>query len=892
MRLPTVWIAAAFATGIALASRSPGDWRYWLIATCAAILAAAVLVWRGRNAAAWVLALAAWIAVGGFAAGVERASVPADHVTRLIAAGKIDLTEPLRWQGTLRDDPLTLPWGRRYVIDLEEVEIGGAYRPIRGGLRANLYDGPEAAGAPPNLRAGDRVEVLMKAGPPRDFLDPGAFDLGGYLARQRVDLTGSLRSGELLQLVDRPPPNLFDRVARLRGDLLVRLDALFPGQQERAAVLRAMLLGDRSFVDSKVVAAFQTTAAYHVLVVAGLHVGALTIFFFWFCRRLRLPILATSLITIIVLAGYVGMVQDRPPILRAALMAGLYLCVRPLFRRVDLLNTVALAALILLIWRPSELSDSSFELSFLAAGVIAALALPWIERCTMPYRTGLRHLSDVTRDGAHPPKIIQFRMEMRAATSYLASRMPKRVALHANAFTIGPARAALRLFEIALLSLVIQWGMMPLLTEDFHRVSVAGPISNIPAVLLTGLIVPLGFMTLATSFLWMRAALLLAKVLSACTGALLASVEWFSRIPRVSYRIPGPPVLLLIVFFAALVALASAARTAAARRASRDGKRQMPPPIAMAEWAAAAALAGLTVLIAWYPFAPQLDRGKLGITVLDVGQGDSIFAEFPGKRTMLVDGGGLAGSEWVGGYRSGIDIGEEVVSPYLWSRGIKRIDVVALTHADHDHIDGLYTILQNFKVGQLWIGWNDPRPALARLLDEARSRGVPIVHVNAGEHFNFGDVRADVLWPPAGGVGDSPNNNCLVMRLSQGQSHFLLTGDIEQSAEQGMIADREPLASEFLKVPHHGSKTSSSAPFLASVNPRVAVISVGASNPFGHPAPMVVKRYSEDGIRLLRTDRDGAVTALANGTSLVIRAYAEQQSGAGSQSGTAHASLW
>jgi competence protein ComEC len=318
----------------------------------------------------------------------------------------------------------------------------------------------------------------------------------------------------------------------------------------------------------------------------------------------------------------------------------------------------------------------------------------------------------------------------------------------------------------------------------------------------------------------------------------------------------------------------------------------VPPPVAPTEWAPAFALAAFTVLVAWYPFAPNLHRGKLGVTVLDVGQGDSIFAEFPGGRTMLVDGGGLSGSEWVGGYRSGADVGEEVVSPYLWSRGLKRIDVVALSHADHDHIDGLYSVLQNFKVGELWVGWDDPRPAYARLLAEARSRGVRIIHVAQGEDFNFGAARADVLWPPAGGVGDSPNDNCVVLRLSQGPSHFLLTGDIERPAEEGLIASHQPLQSEFLKVPHHGSKTSSTAPFLAAVDPRVAVVSVGAENPFGHPAPSVVQRYEHDGVRLLRTDRDGAVTAIADGRTLLVSSYAEQQAHRFPQLASSRASFW
>lgn len=875
MKLPALWIVASFAVGIAAAARWPEPVKLLMGLAIAAILLGALLLWRSETHAAWALALVAWAALGAFAASVERAAVPANHVTRLISAGRLDTSAPLRWRGRLREDPLALPWGRRYEIDLEQVEAGGATILVRGGLRLNLYGGGHFEGAPRGFRAGDRVEALARARPPRNFLDPGAFDERGYLARQGIDLTGSLRSGELLQRVDRPPPTFAQRLARVRGALLGRLDALFPGEPQRAAVLRAMLLGDRSFVDAQVVTAFQKTAAYHVLVVAGLHVGALVGFFLWACRKLRFSVFATSAFTVLALAAYVGVVQDRPPILRAALMAALYLCARPLFRRIELLNTVALAALAILFFKPSSLLDSSFELSFVAAGVIAGLAVPWMERTSEPYLHGLRHVGDVTRDAQHPPKVAQFRIDLRAATIRVAARLPQWLSPRAGRLVAMPVRAGLRLWEIVLLSAVIQWGMMPLLAGDFHRVSLAGPVSNIPAVILTGIIVPLGFLALVATFAWARLASMLAKALGFCTGALLATVEWFSRLPRVSYRIPGPPMWLWVAFFTVFVALAAAARGAVARRAGRAARRQLSPPIAPLEWASAAALATLTVLVAAHPFRPDLARGRLEVSVLDVGQGDSIFTAFPGGRTMLIDGGGISGSEWVGGYRSGTDIGEEVVSPYLWSRGLKRLDVVVLTHADHDHLDGLYSVLENFPVRELWIGADDKKPEFERLLAEARSRGVTISHQFQGARFDWQGAEGNVLWPPRDAPEEkSPNNNSLVLRLSDGRVSFLLTGDIEKQTEEALVAGQAPLATDFLKVPHHGSKTSSTDAFLAAVAPRFAVVSVGESNAFGHPAREVVERYERDDIRLLRTDRDGAIAALTDGRNLSVRAYA------------------
>jgi predicted membrane metal-binding protein len=320
MKLPALWMQAAFAAGIGIAERWPGSPRLWMVAAAAAIvLGAALAGFTGAGFArrhfvtfARLCALTAWLALGGLARIVELAGIPSDHITRLITADKIDISVALRWRGRLREDPLALPWGERFEIDLEEVESGGVEMPVSGSLRVNLYSNARAVRPPSGLRASDRVEALVKARPPRDFLDPGAFDVQGFLARQKIDLIGSLRSGALLQLVDRPPPTFLQRLARARGTLLARIDSLFAEHPERGAILRAMLLGDGSFVDSSVVLAIQKTAAYHVPVVAGLHVGALVIFLFWIGRRLRLPVSAIGFLTVIALIAYVGIVQDRP----------------------------------------------------------------------------------------------------------------------------------------------------------------------------------------------------------------------------------------------------------------------------------------------------------------------------------------------------------------------------------------------------------------------------------------------------------------------------------------------------------------------------------------------------------------------------------------------------
>jgi competence protein ComEC len=635
---------------------------------------------------------------------------------------------------------------------------------------------------------------------------------------------------------------------------------MFAAAPEPAAIVKAMLLGDRSFVDHDAAETFQKTGVYHVLVISGLHVAALAGFVFFAGRLLRLRQTLQVVLTVAALVAFVAVVEDRPPIERAALMAGVFLFSRIWFRRTELLNAIAVAAVVILAARPSALSDPSFQLSFLAVTMIGALALPWTERTTVPLRRGLAHVDDVTRDASHAPRIAQLRLDIRAAVGWIAQWLPRKLSSAATAAVVWPLRAGLRLWEIVLVSTAIQFGMLPLMAIYFHRVTLVGPLANIPAPLLSGLIVPVGFLAMGAGLISEALGEVLGQITEILIGAMVASVEWMGEWRWGAYRVPEPSPWLVAVFLALTVGLAWACR--------RRG--------AWLQWAFATPLMVCAVLIAVHPFAPNIAADALEVNVLDVGQGDSIFVAFPDGRTMVVDGGGTYGASRVGGTRTGLDIGEQVVSPYLWSRGLQRIDAVALTHAHQDHIDGLDAILENFRVGELWIGREVETPGFRALLERAKRRGVRIVQKHRGEAFEWGGVTGIALWPEdTGPVAAGANNDSLVLRLEYGSTSVLLPGDIEKKVELEMIARGDPLDVDLLKVPHHGSRTSSSSEFLQAVTPQAAVMSFGENNPFNHPHPELLQRLRQTGARVLRTDRDGAVRATSDGRAWRVRSYAE-----------------
>lgn len=247
-----------------------------------------------------------------------------------------------------------------------------------------------------------------------------------------------------------------------------------------------------------------------------------------------------------------------------------------------------------------------------------------------------------------------------------------------------------------------------------------------------------------------------------------------------------------------------------------------------------------------------------------MGQGDSILLWLPSGEKVLVDGGGFP----VGNF----DVGRMVLAPYLWSRRFLKVDYIILSHPQPDHYRGLLFVARHFHPEEFWHGpWGLPQELL-ELLKELRRRGTKVREIVRGFQREIGEARILVLHPPRDWpLG--PNEASLVIKvLWQGRS-VLLTGDIGKEAEAEMVRNDLPVRSEVLKVPHHGSKSSSSYPFAKEVSPLFAVISVGKGNPFGHPAQRVIRRYEGLGARVLRTDRCGAIQLIGSPQGWDLRTY-------------------
>jgi ComEC/Rec2-related protein len=950
-------MAASFALGIFLVGSGGVHWfmaaalPVW-VGVC--LLAGLLVLRAGWQRVSLLLALAGFLAAGASAACLFQYRFPPNHVSKLAARG-VDLADPIRLQGQVVSNPIRTAYGVQFDLETAHVEEGERCYDLSGKVRLRILASENPQLSAPldalNLQYGDVIRVLARLRKPRIYQNPGSFDFRRWMeSTEDIYWIGTIKNSLLVEkLPGSGHGGIRTLVERIRSALLRSIDDLYPrwsAQGRYGTVLKAVLFGDRSSLDSETIENFRKTGLYHLLVIAGLHVGLLVLLVSSLLRLFPLGERSRGLMVLAFLMFYSVLVEQRAPTLRATLMISLYLLGRLLYRGHSALNAIGLAALILLLFRPAWLFESGFQLSFSAALLIAGLVAPILERTTEPYRHALENLDEKDLDARLAPKQAQFRLDLRALIAGLRkrSRFLDAHGTLAGAVVTGPARLMIWTANILLFSAVLQVGLLLPMATTFHRVAFAGIGFNALAIPLMTLLLALALPTVLLGALLPTLAHWPAQALGMVMAGLFALTDLPHLPGWLSFRVPNPPLWVGCAF--ALSILAAALSLAGRREGGTpspgplrlkktpaaghplpqggEGSQSLnsrPPTLgeegsqssnscplslggeggpqhrvrglvghrvmqffsgnrAWVFWVSMAALALATALVALHPFSPRLPSGILEVTALDCGQGDSLFLVLPDKTTMLVDASGSRNRSTSEGAYQGRrwDPGEDIVSPYLWSRGIKKINIVVLSHPHEDHLGGLFAIMRNFQIGEFWHAANSATPAYSDLLEVARQKHVKQETLAAGEELERGGAAIRVLWPAR---SQSPasfpsNDDSLVLHLTYHGASVLLPGDISSKVERELLASGEPLESQLLKVAHHGSHTSTSLEFLARVNPRLAIIT-GGSGDFGNlPSPETLERLREREIRVFRSDVDGATTVEIQNGSLAVRCCARR----------------
>ena len=839
------------------------------------LAAAGFALYNDRLTSAWIAALTAVACCGMLLGFAHRDSFPGNDIRAHINDGIFPLDEALAFDGCVIEESELRETDSAATIEFRGIQRQGRWIAARGKgiLSVNLPNEELSSDKPPILLRGDRVRGWAVWRKPRNYENPGSEDRAARLRRRGVFVLGRAKSFQLIETLSGDCAGLSDKFAnavrsRVRGSLKA-LDPESGGEDadgRRRAILASLVIGDYSGLSTETRETFQNTGTFHVLVVSGMHVAWIAGVLFYILRRLFVPERTCWMLAAMAVFGYACVVGTQASITRCLWMFILFAIGRLLFRRADTVNTLFASAFVLLAWNPDWLMETGFQLSFLSVAAIVLTASPVIDGFLRPIFDPLRNCGDNGRIFTQPGCRHRIGRRIRTRCELLGEAAIDRI-FHREIPGIfwlfrKAGGAAFATAGMIVVSASVQIWIEPLLAHYFNRLSWIGPLANIVVVPLSSLALAAGIAGAALSSAGVETVVRLAGSIA---GLLSYTAEVFEHIPGAWQRCPtlsGAFVLagILLFLFWGLFRLR---------------RRWIPCLYAgILLICAASGIAPLPEILRSgnepWPKGAQLLR----LTFLDVGQGDAIIIRFPNGLVRTLDAGGYYSFQAETERAFGFDIGEAVVSRYLWHEWITTLDSSAISHTDSDHAGGLPALMKNFRIKRF-----DYTPAVAspktleKLLDLARSRKISENVVTAGMKEQIGGVVIRAIHPAADAVLSTGNESSIVFHLLYKRFSALLTGDLERSGEAEMLRRVEDIGALLLKAGHHGSRGATSDLLLERTNPRWAVISAGRNNPYGHPSPDVLARLEKRAVRTFVTMDYGAVTYETDGEHYVIRSH-------------------
>ncbi|MCL4558664.1 MAG: DNA internalization-related competence protein ComEC/Rec2 [Deltaproteobacteria bacterium] len=687
-------------------------------------------------------------------------------------------------------------------------------------------------GQRPMPARGNYITAFAVPRRPKNYRNPGSFDYRKGLERKGIGAVAYVGGPDALSVdyrKTRPGPvaGMYRATEAVRNEIRRSIEAHVENPDVRG-VITALVIGDQGSLSRDVRRTFSSTGIIHILVVAGLHLGIITHLLYmllkfllsrskYLCLHANIPKLSLSA-SMIPMAGYMLVSGAHPPVVRSGIMISIYCLIFLVNRQRSRWTGILVAAILILVMEPAELYSISFQLSFISVGSLIAF---------MP----------------------------------LLTRLTSAIGLHRDA---PLSRALGAIVGMLLVSFFITVGLAGVLAFYFNTVPLLGILLNVVVIPLFGyVILPLSIVSSIAGTIAHPALQWACRDLFAATSWLIRMgvmvVRHASDLPMASIRVPTPSVSELILYYSIVLVLMNV------RKAGTGRTIVLASPLVLA-----------LLLDAGHDVYRTRHRNGLSVTFLDVGHGDSAFVESPHGGTMLIDGGG--------GFPGSRDIGESVVARYLWSLKRSSVDYVIASHPQVDHIGGLGFVVRHMHVKEVYRSDCRPDTQVYRdFMDAVGASGAAVHTITASaESVRLDGADVTLFTVPHEACGPASNGDIndypVMVRITYGGVGFLFTGDIEKKAERLLVDTYGPhgiLRASVLKAAHHGSRTSSTGRFLDAVRPEVAVISAAEDDRFHVPSKAVLRRFFERGVRVVRTDRSGAIRITTDGRHIRIEGYVE-----------------